>query len=53
MPDKEPGAREYPLQLLAVDLVIYKDLAADLPGCDIDETLAIPLCPCSSPSPLS
>src|SRR5438270_11803938 len=42
MPDKEPGAREHPLQFLAVDLVIDKDLAADLPRRLIDETLAIP-----------
>src|ERR1700743_167765 len=37
-PDKQPGAGEYPLLLLAVDLVIDKDLAADLPGREIDQT---------------
>src|SRR5215472_14421897 len=29
--DKEPDAREEPFQLLLVDLVVDKDLAADLP----------------------
>ena len=43
MPDKQPGAREHPLQLLAVDLVVDKDLAADLPRRQIDETRPIPL----------
>src|SRR5260370_42408738 len=37
MPDKEPGAREDPLLLLGVDLLVDKDLAADLPGSEIDQ----------------
>ena len=31
VPDKQPGAGEQPLLLLRVDLVVDKDLAADLP----------------------
>src|SRR5215831_14271502 len=46
MPDEEPGAGEDALQLIAVDLVIDKDFAADPPRLGIDEALAISLCPC-------
>src|SRR5207248_3147910 len=42
MPDKEPGPGKNPLQFFSIDLVIDKDLAADLPGARVDETLAIP-----------
>src|SRR5437868_4708194 len=52
MSDKEPGAREHPLQFLAVDLVIDKDLAADLPRRHIDETAAISRRPFARHRPL-
>src|SRR5260370_13505254 len=45
MPDKEPRAGEHPLQFLAVNLVVDKDLATDVPRRRIHETLAIPRCP--------
>ena len=35
--DKEPGAGEDPFLLLGVDLLVDKDLAADLPGLHIDQ----------------
>ena len=31
VPDKQPGAGEDAFQFLLVDLVVYEDLAADLP----------------------
>ncbi len=37
MPDKQPRAGEDALLLLGVDLVVDEDLAADLPGREIDE----------------
>ena len=43
MADKEPDSREEPLQLLPVDLVIDKDLAADLAGLHIDQTPPVTL----------
>src|SRR5207237_2492586 len=46
------GAREHPLQFLAVDLVIDKDLAADLPRRHIDETAAISRRPFARHRPL-
>src|SRR5207244_3686918 len=46
MPDKEPGSGEDPLQLLAVDLVVDKDLAADPARRRVDETGPITLSPC-------
>src|SRR5215472_13094475 len=45
--DKEPGAGEHTLQLLAVDLVVDKDLAADLPLRQINETGSVALDSCS------
>src|SRR5215831_5531990 len=42
MPDKEPAPGEHPLQLLAVDLVIDKDLSADLARREIHEIFAVP-----------
>ena len=42
MADKQPGAGEQPLLLLRIDLVIDKDLAADLPGVEIHQAIAIP-----------
>src|SRR5713226_9185576 len=41
MPDEEPGAGEDPLLLLGVDLLVDEDLAADLPGSEIDQAGAI------------
>jgi hypothetical protein len=41
MPDKEPGAGKHTLLFLAVDLVVDKDLAADLPDREIDQPIAI------------
>src|SRR5215469_12857789 len=41
--DKQPGPREEPLQLFLIDLLVDKDLAADLPRPQIHETRAIPL----------
>ena len=35
--DKQPGAGEDAFQFLLVDLVVYEDLAADLPRYQIDE----------------
>src|SRR5262249_22047732 len=52
MTDKEPSASDPPFQFLAVDLVIDKDLAADLPRREIDQTFAVPLCPCRDHRPL-
>ena len=42
VPDKEPSAGEDPFQLFLVDLVVDKDLAADLPRRHVDEARAIP-----------
>src|SRR3954447_22665162 len=44
--DKQPGAGEDLLLLLGVDLVVDKDLAADLPRGEIDQTGAITLRAC-------
>src|SRR5260370_2044584 len=41
MPDEKPRSGKDPLQLFPVDLVIDKDLAADMPCRRIDEPLAI------------
>src|SRR5712691_1213309 len=41
MPDEEPGPGEDPLLLLGVDLLVDKDLTADLPGAQINEAGAI------------
>src|SRR5207302_2315088 len=41
MSDKEPGAGEDLFLLLAVDLVVDKDLAADLPGLHIDQPRSV------------
>jgi hypothetical protein len=37
VPDKQPGAGEDAFQFLLVNLVVYEDLAADLPRYQIDE----------------
>ena len=44
--DKEPGAGKDAFQLFLVDLVVDKDLAADLPRRQIDEPRAIAVIPC-------
>ena len=41
MPDKQPGPSKEPLQLLLIDLVVDKDLAADLPRGQVDEPGAV------------
>ena len=38
MPDKQPRPCEEPLQLLPVNLLVDKDLAADLPGGHVYQT---------------
>ena len=49
MADKQPGAGEQPLLLLRIDLVIDKDLAADLAGRPVDEARADSPMPARSP----
>ena len=44
--DEQPRAGKEPLQLFPVDLLVNKDLAADLPCRHIDETGPIPLFTC-------
>src|SRR2546425_10743234 len=39
--DEEPGAREHPLLLLAVDLLVHEDLAAHDALVDVDQTKEI------------
>ena len=46
MADKQPSAREEPLQFLPVDLLVDKDLAADPPRRHIDETPPVTQAPC-------
>src|SRR3954447_9898483 len=41
--DEQPGTSENLLLLLGVDLVVDKDLATDLPRCEVNETGAITL----------
>src|ERR1700720_1457783 len=41
MADKEPGAGKDPLLLLGVDRLVDEDLAADLPGLQIDQPRAV------------
>ncbi len=45
MADEQPGAGEDALQLLLVDVFIDEDLAADLPGGHIDQTVLITTLP--------
>ena len=41
MADKQPGPRKQPLQLLLVDLLIDKDLAADPPRRQVHQTAPV------------
>jgi len=41
MADEQPGAGENALELLLVDRLVDKDLAADLPACEIDESASV------------
>src|SRR5438094_8136677 len=53
MPDEEPYPREEPLQLLLIDLVVDKDLAADLPGLHVHEPRPVTLFPRGRHAPSS
>ena len=46
MADEQPRAREQPLQLFPVDLLVDKDLAADPPRLHVDEPGPISMLPC-------
>jgi len=47
MADKEPGARKDPLQFLLVDCLVDEDLAADLPGVEVNQARAVTVAVCS------
>ena len=46
MPDEEPSAREQPLQLFPVDLLVDENFATDPPRLQVDETGPISMSAC-------
>ena len=47
MADEEPATGEDPFELLLVDRLVDKDLAADLPGVEVNQARAVTVAVCS------